>query len=422
MSRSDELFERALKIIPGGVNSPVRSFQKVGRNPIYFARAQGAHLWDVDGKQYTDFCLSFGPHLLGHCPPPVVEALHRQADLAQSFGANHERELELAEYIVRAYPVLDKVRTVNSGTEAVMTAVRVARGFSGRDKIVVFEGCYHGHSDGLLAKAGSGVAELSEAASKGVPQSIVAETINAKYDDLDGLKKIFEKYGSQIAAILLEPVPANHGLHIPTREHLQSIIDIAHAAGSLVIFDEVISGFRLGLSGASGLYDLKPDIVTLGKIVGGGLPLAALVGRTAIMDCLAPLGPVYQAGTLSGNPMAAAAGCAVMQTVFENPPYAELAKRTEAFAGRLREVYRLIPEFRVKNLGSLFWIHFEEPQGGFPPEVGPSCQQKYRNLFHAALKEGVYFAPSPFEVGFLSTAHTDEVLDEVVEKLSRCVP
>lgn len=420
MSRSDELFQRAVKLIPGGVNSPVRSFQKVGRSPLYFSHAEGAYLWDVDGNRYVDFCMSFGPHLLGHCPPSVVEALRAQAGKATSFGACHEREIELAEYLLRAYPFLGKVRLVNSGTEAVMTAVRVARGFTGRNKIVQFEGCYHGHSDGLLAKAGSGVAELSESASKGVPDSIVRETLTTRFDDLTGYDALFAKYGTDIAAVILEPIPANHGLHVPTREHLQRIISTARAHGALVLFDEVISGFRVGVSGASGYFDLQPDLVTLGKIVGGGLPLAAIVGRADVMDVLAPVGPVYQAGTLSGNPMAAAAGCAVLKEIFDNPPYELLESRTRYFAEKLRAAFASDPEFRIQQQGSLFWIHFEDGKGAFPPPVSPASQQRYRNLFHAALRSGVYLAPSPYEVGFVSVAHTEAILDEVVEKLRAC--
>jgi glutamate-1-semialdehyde 2,1-aminomutase len=422
MSRSDDLFARALRLIPGGVNSPVRSFQKVGRNPIYFSHAEGAYLWDVDGKRYIDFCLGFGPHLLGHCPPTVVSALRDQAGKAATFGANHEKEVLLAEWLIKAYPFLGKVRLVNSGTEAVMTAVRIARGFTGRDKIIQFEGCYHGHSDGLLTKAGSGVAELSEAASHGVPRSIVQETITARYDDLAGLSKVFEKYSGQIAAVLLEPIPANHGLWVPPRELLQAIGSLAQKHGALVIFDEVISGFRVGISGASGYFDLRPDLVTLGKIVGGGLPLAAIVGRSDVMDVLAPVGPVYQAGTLSGNPMAAAAGCAVMEAVFADPPYALLEKRTAYFAERLRALFADDATFRIRTFGSLFWIHFEDDAAVFPPPVGQESQMKYRTLFHNALESGVYFAPSPYEVGFLSAAHTEEIIDDVVERLRVCIP
>lgn len=419
---SSELQRRAARVIPGGVNSPVRSFKHVGVPPIFFSHAEGAMLTDVEGKRYVDFCLSFGPHILGHSEPSVVAALREQAGRATSFGACHPKEVELAELLLKGYPFLDRVRLVNSGTEAVMTAIRVARGFTGRDKIVVFEGCYHGHSDGLLAKAGSGVAALSEAASKGVPRSVVSDTLTARFDDLDGLKKLFAAHGPDIAAIVMEPIPANYGLWLPSVERIDAIVKLARSAGALVLFDEVISGFRVGLSGASGFYDQKPDLVTLGKVIGGGLPLAAIAGRADVMDKLAPLGDVYQAGTLSGNPLATAAGIAVLTRLFEKPPYQEFERAGAAFARELAEALKAFAPLDVRHVGSLFFLHFVEGDTAFPPRIDDDAKRRFTSLFKQALAKGIYFPPSPYEVSFLSTAHTPEVLAGVLEKLKGLKP
>lgn len=418
---SAELYRRALEKIPGGVSSPVRAFKHVGREPIYIARAEGAHLHDVENQSYIDFCLSFGPHILGHCPKEVVAAIQAQAAKGMSYGACHPQELELAELILKGYPFLDKVRLVNSGTEAVMTAVRLARGFTGRDKVITFEGCYHGHSDGFLAKAGSGVAELSEASSKGVPPSIVSDTIVANLSDLDSLRHLFKEKGASIAAVLLELIPANHGLTVPDAKVIDEIFALARQHGALVIADEVITGFRVGLSGACGHFDVQPDLVTLGKIIGGGLPLAAVAGKRAVMDMLAPIGPVYQAGTLSGNPLATAAGVATLKRLYADPPYTELEARTRSFVGELIEgLRRRGDKVGARTFASVFWLRFSAEGDGTPPPVSPESAKKYAEFFSRALKAGVYFPPSPYEVSFLSTAHTDNLLAETVERL--CQP
>ena len=408
---SSEWYKLACTRIPGGVNSPVRAFKHVGMEPIYFSRASGPYLYDVDQKPYVDFCLSFGPHLLGHSPHAVVRALQAQAEMGTSFGACHPKEVDLAGLILKGYPFLNKVRLVNSGTEAVMTAVRVARGFTGRNKIVAFNGCYHGHSDGFLAKAGSGVAELAESSSKGVPQSIVSDTIIAQLDDLSSLEFLFARQGKEIAAILLELIPANNGLWVPPRETIERVFALARKHGALVIGDEVITGFRMGLSGASGYYDVRPDIVTLGKIIGGGLPLAAIAGRGEIMDSLAPVGGVYQAGTLSGNPLATAAGTVILESIFENPPYRDLEERTKKFAGQLGELL----EVPVRTAGSMFWFQLGTQTPGFPPTISRESSLAYAELFKSLLAGGVYLPPSPYEVSFLSTTHTEEVLGEVLK-------
>jgi len=416
--RSHQLFEEARKLIPGGVNSPVRSFKHVGIPPIYFSHAEGPYLFDVDGNRYVDFCSSFGPHIFGHSPPTVVKAIQEQAARATSFGACHPQEIELAQLILKGYSFLDQVRLVNSGTEAVMTGIRIARGYTRRTKILKFEGGYHGHSDGLLAQSGSGVAFLSESSSQGVPGSVVADTLVARFDDITTVRKVFETYGRDIAAVLLEPVPANYGLWLPPQEILEEIVFLARKHDALVFFDEVITGFRLGLSGASGMLGIKPDLVTLGKIIGGGLPLAAVAGRKAIMQTLAPQGEVYQAGTLSGNPLATAAGCAVLNQLFENPPYEHLASVTDRFADALCPILeRQGFPFEVASLGSIFWIHFGTEQGAFPPVVSESSRELYASLFKFGLAEGIYLPPSPYEVGFISTMHTASVLQGVLDSL-----
>lgn len=416
--KSQELFQRAQTIIPGGVNSPVRAFRQVGRNPIYFDRGEGPYLFDVDGNRYIDFCASFGPLILGHSHPKVVSAISEQALKATTFGACHAKEVKLAELILKNYSYLDQVRLLNSGTEAVMTAIRVARGVTQRPKILKFEGCYHGHSDGLLAKAGSGVAELTESSSQGVPDSIVKETVIARYDSAESLERAFKQYGKEIAAVILEPIPANEGLWVPRQAQLEEICMLAKLHGALVIFDEVISGFRFGLSGASGYFNLKPDLVTLGKIIGGGLPLAACVGTKQCMSYLAPLGPVYQAGTLSGNPLATAAGIAVLTELMSTPPYDFLETRTRRFVARLKE--EVLPDWDFSQLGFVFWMSHRKLDGVFPPIITDDDKKAYAKFFGLALEAGVYFAPSPFEVGFVSEAHTESVLDEAIEKLKKC--
>ncbi len=421
MSRSQELFSQAKNMIPGGVNSPVRAFRHVGRDPIYFAKGEGPYLYDVDGKQYVDFCLSFGPHILGHSPDIVVKAVQEQARLAMSYGACHPGEVELASLILKGYPFLERARLLNSGTEAVMTAVRIARGFTGRSKILKFEGCYHGHSDGFLSQAGSGVAELSEATSSGVPKGVVQDVITCPYDDIKAVEQIFKTHGKQLAAVILEPVPANHGLWEPLKARLEEICMLAKLDGALLIFDEVITGFRLGLSGACGYYDLRPDIVTLGKIIGGGLPLAAVAGTKAVMEMLAPVGPVYQAGTLSGNPLATAAGSAVLKELFTRPPYEDLAKKTTWFSGELKNILSTISPVKMVSLGSLFWFSFGESHRKFPYDVTEDQKKAYAQFFEKALNEGVYFAPSPYEVGFLSATHSQTVLESVLEKITKCL-
>ncbi len=419
---SGELFEKACEVIPGGVSSPVRAFKHVGTSPVYFSNAEGAYLYDVAGKQYIDFCMAFGPHILGHSPANVVQVIQAQAGRGLAFGACHPKEVILANLILKSYPFLQKVRLVTSGTEAVMTALRLARGFTGRDKILMFEGCYHGHSDGLLAKAGSGVAELSEASSLGIPKSLVKDTLIARYDDLESVKEAFKAHPKSIAALIVEPIPANYGLYVPKYEHIKEIVKIAKEHGTLVIFDEVISGFRVGLNGATGFFHLEPDLVTLGKVIGGGLPLAAVVGRADIMDRLAPMGSVYQAGTMAGNVMAAAVGIEVIEELFRRrPTLLRWDEQCENFAKDLESRLSRHAEVQVKSLGSIFWIHFGRATSSFPPEITPEGAKQYGEFFRRALEAGVYLAPSPYEVGFVSFAHTPEILKQAIERLEKCV-
>lgn len=411
---SRQYFEKARGLIPGGVNSPVRAFKHVGLSPVYFSRAEGPYLYDVEGRQYIDFCGAFGPNILGHCHPTVVEAVRHQVGRAMVFGTCHPQELEIAEWILRGFPFLENVRLLNSGTEAVMTAIRLARAATGRNKILKFAGCYHGHSDGLLVKAGSGVSHLSESSSKGVPDSLVRDTV---VGDFDSMERILS--AQEIAAVIVEPIAANCGLRIPPRAHLKGLCEAAKSTGSLVIFDEVITGFRLGFSGASGIYDLKPDLVTLGKVIGGGLPLAAVAGKREIMGQLAPEGPVYQAGTFSGNPLSVAAGCAVLGMLFGENPYSELARRTENFCGGFESMIGRMGG-RIVSIGSVFWIDFAN-DNSFPPRIEERETQAYAELFRGALAHGIYLPPSPYEVCFVSTAHTEAVLNVALDKLVQCL-
>lgn len=419
MTTSENYFEQAQKVTPGGVHSPVRAFRHVGRAPIFFEKAEGPYLYDVDGNRYIDFCLSFGPHILGHSNPFVVNAIQMQAEKATSFGACHLRELELVRWILKGYPFFERVRLVNSGTEAVMTAIRIARGYTGRDKILKFEGCYHGHSDALLTKAGSGLADLAEASSQGVPQSAVADTLCARLDNFQTVRELFRKFPDKIAAILLEPIPANYGLWIPKRDTLDAIVRLARKHNTLVIFDEVISGFRLGKAGACEYWDINPDIVTLGKVIGGGLPLAAIAGKAEILDQLAPLGSVYQAGTLSGNPLATTAGCAVLEQLFTHPPFEHLARLTQEFATALEASLQPFGAPTVRHLGSLFWINFSPESDSFPSVISSDSLKQFSRFYLHALKNGLYFSPSPYEVGFLSVAHSSSCLEEVIDRICR---
>jgi glutamate-1-semialdehyde 2,1-aminomutase len=410
MSRSDELFERAQRFIPGGVNSPVRAFRAVGGTPRFFARAAGAHLWDADGKRYIDYVGSWGPMIAGHTHPEVVAVVQAAAARALSFGAPTEAETELAERLCRLVPTLERVRLVSSGTEATMTAIRLARGFTRRSAIVKFEGCYHGHADALLVKAGSGALTFGHPSSAGVPAETVAHTLVLDYNDVEQAKRALRE--KQIACVIVEPVAGNMNLVLPAPGFLETLREECTRSGALLIFDEVMTGFRVALGGAQAHYDIRPDLTTLGKVIGGGLPLGAVGGRRDVMEKLAPLGPVYQAGTLSGNPVAVAAGLATLRLVEASGFHARLEATTRQLAeGMAAEAKRAGIAFSAQSIGSMFGVYFRaRPPASFA-EVMQSDVERFRRFYHAMLDAGVYLAPSAYEAGFVSSAHSASDID-----------
>ena len=412
-SRSREYFERALRITPGGVHSPVRAFKGVGGTPVFFRSAQGATLTSVDGRDYIDFCQSFGPLILGHRDPDVAAAVREAIDTAWSFGACEPYSLELAEWITSRLPWVEMLRFVSSGTEAVMSALRVARAATGRNQILKFDGCYHGHSDSLLVKAGSGLAGESASSSAGVSDQVAGDTLVAPLDDETAVREIFDQHGSNIAALILEPLPANYGLLIQRREFIESVVNTAREHGALVVFDEVISGFRVALGGMTEILGLRPDLVTYGKVIGGGFPVAAYGGRKDLMELVAPSGPVYQAGTLSANPVGMRAGLATLQKVERTDAYALLEQRTGAFCDELNDQFqeKSLP-FEISRAASIFWLHVKTDAAIRRIEQIPSNNAAmFADVFHRALDRGVYLAPSGYEVNFMSLAHADELLE-----------
>ncbi len=415
--KSKELFARAVKSLSGGVNSPVRAFKAVGGTPLYISRGEGAYIWDVDGNRYLDFCGSWGPLILGHAHPAVIAAVQETAVKGTSFGTVHENEILLAEKIKKLCPHIELLRFVSSGTEAVMSAVRLARGFTGRNKIVKFSGCYHGHSDYLLVSAGSGLATFGIPDSGGVPADFARHTLVAPLDDTPAVEKLFAAYGREIAAVIIEPVPANNGLLLQKKEYLQFLREITRRHGALLIFDEVISGFRVGPGGAAEYYGLSPDLCTFGKVVGGGLPVGAFGGRAEIMNLLAPSGPVYQAGTLSGNPLAMAAGLATLSYLEENQGWEKLGESGGIFASNLRE--RINPDkARAVNIGSIFWVALQTPAPSRAETIAKEGAVKYAEIFKEALKAGIYLAPSAYEVGFINLAQSRDDLKEAATTLA----
>jgi glutamate-1-semialdehyde 2,1-aminomutase len=401
-TQSEILFTRAQESIPGGVNSPVRAFRGVGGVPRFIARGQGSSIYDVDGNEYIDYICSWGPLILGHRPPDVIEALTAVLDVGTSFGAPTGREVELAELIVDAVPSVEMVRLVNSGTEATMSALRVARGFTGRTLTVKFEGCYHGHVDSLLVKAGSGVATLGIPDTAGVPKEFADTTIALPYNDLDRVEQVFSERGDKIAAVITEPVSGNMGCVPPQPGFLEGLRRITERHGSLLIFDEVMTGFRLSYGGAQQLYGITPDLTTMGKIIGGGLPLAAYGGRADIMKKVAPVGPIYQAGTLSGNPLAVTAGIAMLHYLEQH------AEVYDALEERAAQLTSYVPEgVCVNRVGSMFTFFFQPGPVTDFESAKRSDTARFGRFFHFLLDHGVYFPPSQFEAGFLSAAHTD---------------
>lgn len=417
MTQSSDLFTQAKKFIPGGVNSPVRSFSGVGGTPVYFDRAQGAYVYDSENKRYIDYVGSWGPMILGHAHPQVIAAVTETAAKGLSFGAPTEIETRMAEKVCELVPSIELVRMVSSGTEATMSALRLARGYTGRDKIVKFEGCYHGHSDSLLVKAGSGALTFGVPSSPGVPASVAADTITLTYNDSDAVRSSFAELGDQIACIIVEPVAGNMNCIPPEPGFLQTLREVCNQYGSVLIFDEVMTGFRVGLGSAQGLYGIKPDLTTLGKIIGGGMPVGAFGGSRKIMEHLAPLGPVYQAGTLSGNPVAMAAGLKTLELISAPGFYEALtAKTTQLLAGLQAAADQAGIAFTTNQVGAMFGLFFtEEKTISRFAQVMKCDQDKFKRFFHGMLEQGVYLAPSAFEAGFVSAAHTDGDLQTTVE-------
>jgi glutamate-1-semialdehyde 2,1-aminomutase len=409
-SRSEDLFARAQRVIPGGVNSPVRAFRGVGGTPRFIERGEGSRIYDADGNSYIDYVGSWGPLLLGHRAPFVIDALRDVLEIGTSFGAPTEREIELAEVVREAVPSMEMVRLVNSGTEATMSALRVARGFTGRDLTVKFEGCYHGHVDSLLVKAGSGMATLAISDTVGVPQSFAATTIVVPFNDPDAGMSPGRRQGDQIAAVIVEPVAGNMGCVPPQPGFLEALRTVTEHYGALLIFDEVMTGFRLAWGGAQARYDIRPDLTTLGKVIGGGLPIAAYGGRADIMSKVAPSGPIYQAGTLSGNPLAVSAGLAMLRHLQAHPEiYDVLEQRTAQLCSEH------LPGVTVNRVGSMFTFFFIDQPVISWESAKRSDTDRFRRFFHHMLERGVYLAPSQFEAGFVSSAHSEEDIRATVE-------
>lgn len=414
---SEELFKRALKVTPGGVHSPVRSFKGLDRSPVFFNKAHGAYLTSVEGKRYVDFCQSFGPLILGHLDPDVKEEVHRMVDTAWTFGATEVFSLELAEWISTTLPFMEKLRFVSSGTEAVMSALRVARAATGRNRILKFEGCYHGHVDNLLVKAGSGLAGTAASSSAGIPDEVAAQTLVTPLDDEVSLHKVFETHGKSIAAVIIEPLPANYGLLVQRIEFLKTIADLCQKNGSLLIFDEVISGFRVGLGGMVEKTGIIPDLVTYGKIIGGGFPVGCYGGKADLMNMVAPSGDVYQAGTLSANPIGMRAGLVTLKKMQRLDGWNVLERKTEHFVKIMREGFKKKGvSLEVSQVASLFWIHGPTSSTIRAISQIPKDQSStFKNLFLRSLDKGVYLAPNAYEVGFVSMAHSNEILEEAAE-------
>jgi glutamate-1-semialdehyde 2,1-aminomutase len=415
-SQNRQIFERACELIPGGVNSPVRAFGSVGGIPPTIARGEGARIWDVEGKSYIDYVGSWGPLILGHAYPEVIRAVQTAAADGLSFGAPTAAELEMAELLTQTIPSLEQVRLVSSGTEATMTAIRLARGFTGRSTIVKFEGCYHGHADALLVKAGSGALTFGQPSSAGVPPEVTAHTIVLDYNDTEMLAAAFRQYGDNIAAVIVEPVAGNMNLVKASSEFLEIMRELCTRHGTLLIFDEVMTGFRVGLRGAQGMFGITPDLTTLGKVIGGGMPVGAFGGRRDVMQKIAPLGPVYQAGTLSGNPVAVAAGLATLKQVGAPGFYEKLsAIGTDLVNGLMMAAKEASVQFSAQSVGGMFGLYFRPTPPETYAQVMECDRDKFNRFFHAMMEQGVAFAPSAFEAGFVSSAHGQAEIEQTLE-------
>ena len=415
--KSKALFQRAVELIPGGVNSPVRAGKAVGIDPPFIARANGCLIWDADGNEYIDYVCSWGPMILGHSHPQVIQALEACVRLGTSYGAPTELEVAMAETIVEMVPSIEMVRMVNSGTEATMSAIRLARGFTGRDKIIKFDGCYHGHADSLLVSAGSGIATLGIPGSPGVPQDLARHTISLPFNNLEAVAQAFSKFGPEVATVIVEPVPGNMGVIVPDQEFLRGLREMTRENGALLIFDEVISCFRLSPGGAQELYGIVPDLTCLGKIIGGGLPVGAYGGRKEIMEKVAPEGDIYQAGTLSGNPLAMTAGLATLEILKQGDIYLELEKKADMLFSGLKAAAQAegVDKVTINRIGSMGSIFFSAGPVTDFLTAKTSDQDLFKRYYKEMLSMGIFLAPSPFEALFLSTAHSDELIGKTVE-------
>jgi len=416
MSKNQSLYEQSKLYIPGGVNSPVRAFSSVGGTPIFFKRGLGSRLWDEDDKEYIDYINSWGPMILGHANHEVLTAVHDASKNSLSFGAPTSRELDMAEEIVKLVPSIEQVRLVSSGTEATMSAIRVARGFTGRDKIVKFEGCYHGHADALLVKAGSGALTFGQPSSAGVPTDVAKHTLTLPYNDSQALQDLFSKLDGEIACVIIEPIVGNMNLIVPHQEFLESLRSLCTKYGTVLIFDEVMTGFRVALGGAQALFNVIPDMTTLGKVIGGGLPVGAFGGKKEIMQQqLAPLGPVYQAGTLSGNPVAVAAGLKTLELIQEPDFFKKLSVTTKQLTdGLTLSAKERNIDFCARNVGGMFGLYFSKTPPNSFEEIMASNRDLFKKFFHLMLSQGVYFGPSAFEAGFVSAAHTSVDIKQTI--------
>lgn len=421
-AQSESLFQEAQKVIPGGVNSPVRAFKAVGGNPLFIAKAKGPRITDVDGNEFIDYVSSWGPMIFGHAHPKIVEAVSKQAQLGTSFGAPTELETELAKKVVDAVPSIESVRLVSSGTEATLSALRLARGFTGRDKIVKFEGCYHGHGDSLLVKAGSGVLSLGLPDCPGIVADLAKNTLNVPYNDTQAVEELFSKMGKEIACLIVEPIGGNMGVVPPQPGFLELLRKVTKESGALLIFDEVITGFRVSYGGAQKLYGVTPDLTCLGKIIGGGLPVGAYGGKKEIMDHIAPVGAVYQAGTLSGNPLAVTAGIEMLNLLSQPGVYEDLEQKSERLCSGFKEnVKKLGITATFTRVGSIFSMFFTDQEIISFDSVATSDVEFFKRYFNAMLEEGIYIAPSQFEAGFMSAVHTNDDIDQTIEAQSRAL-
>lgn len=417
MNNNELLFEKAKHYIPGGVNSPVRAFGSVGGTPRFIKKAQGAYVWDADDHQYIDYIGSWGPAIVGHAHPDVVAAVQKTAENGLSFGAPTGAETELAQTICTLVPSVEEVRLVSSGTEATMSAIRLARGFTGRDKIIKFEGCYHGHSDSLLVKAGSGLLTFGNPSSAGVPEDFTKHTLVLEYNNIEQLEETFKKMGNEIACIIVEPFAGNMNLVKPTTEFIQALRSLTEQNGALLIYDEVMTGFRVALNGAQSLHGITPDLTTMGKVIGGGMPLAAFGGKREVMDKIAPKGNVYQAGTLSGNPLSVAAGLATLKIIQETSFYSKLTATTAKLVnGLCQAAQKHDINFSAASVGGMFGIYFLKEEPSAYSDVMRANIPQFNQFFHGMLEQGVHLAPSAYEAGFVSIAHTDAIIEETIQK------